>query len=151
MWNPKKYRLGFNPWGLGLFLLIMLPNFVWFVFPAPDDILQTKSVTPLIDAIAYVFQLIMAAALCAVINVTRDKPMKRKYQAGPAACVVLYFSGWLVYDAGAVNAAVILDLCLAPCGAFLILALAWKNAPALLAAVGFTVSHLISTVVNFIL
>lgn len=151
MWNPKNYRLGFDPWGLGLFLLIMLPNFVWFVFPVLDDILRTQSVTPLIDSITQVFQIIMAAALCAVINVTQDKPMKRRYRVGLAACVVLYFSGWLVYYTGTVNTAVILDLCLAPCGAFLIWALARKNAPALLAAAGFTVCHLISTVVNFIL
>ena len=151
MWNPKNYRLGFDPWGLGLFLLIMLPNFVWFVRPAPNDILRAESVTPLIDAIAQGFQIIMAAALCAVINVTRDKPMKRGYRAGTVVCVMLYFSGWAAYYAGITNAAVILDLCLAPCGAFLLLALAHKNAPALLAAAGFAACHLIFAVVNFIL
>ena len=151
MWNPKNYRLGFDLWGLGLFLLIMLPNFIWFVFPAPNDILQTESVTPLIDAIAQVFQIIMAAALCTVVNVTRDKPMKRRYRAGMAVCVVLYFSGWAAYYSGITNIAVILDLCLAPCWAFLFFALARRNVPALISGAAFTVCHLISTVVNFIL
>lgn len=92
MWNPKNYRLGFDLWGLWLFLLIMLSNFVWFVFPAPDDVLRAKSVTPLIDATAQVFQITMAAALCVVINITRDKPMKRGYRAGtepPVSCCIL--------------------------------------------------------------
>lgn len=40
MWNFKNYQLGFDPWGLALFLTIMLPNFVWFAFPAPNDMLR---------------------------------------------------------------------------------------------------------------
>ena len=151
MWNLKNYRPGFDPWGLGLFLLIMLPNFVWFFLPAPDDILRTESVTPLTDSIAQVFQIVVAASLCTVINITRDKPMKRGYLAGPSACVVLYFAGWAAYYAGITNAAVILDLCLAPCGAFLLFALARKNVLALISGAVFTVCHLIFTVINFIL
>lgn len=151
MWDPKNYRPGFDPWGLGLFLLIMLPNFIWFALPAPNDFLRTESVTPLIDAIAQVFQFIMAAALCAAVNVTRDKPMKRIFRVGTAICVVLYFSGWAVYYVGTAGASVILDLCLAPCGAFLLFSLARKNAPALISGAAFTVCHLIFAVINFIL
>ena len=150
MWNPKNYRPGFDPWSLGLFLLIMLPNLVWFALPTPNDILQTESATPLIDAIAQVFQIIMAAALCAVVNATRDMPMKRGYRAGIAACIVLYFSGWAAYYTGIADAAVVLDLCLTPCGAFLLWALARKNAPALVSGAAFTVCHLIFAIVNFI-
>lgn len=151
MWNLKHYRPGFDPWGLGLFLLIMLPNFAWFAMPAPDDVLRTESITPLTDAVAQVFQIIMAAALCAVINITQNKPMKRGYRVGIAICVALYFSGWAGYYAGIVSAAMILDLCLAPCGAFLLFSLARRNAPALVSGAAFTVCHLISTVINFIL
>lgn len=151
MWNRKNYKPGFDPWGLGLFLVVMLPNFVWFALPAPNDVLRGESVTPLPDAIAQALQAVLTAALCVVVNVTRDRPMKRGYLAGTAACVALYFAGWAAYYAGIANAAVILILCLAPCGAFLLFAWARKNAPALLAAAGFAVCHLISTIVNFIL
>ncbi len=47
----KQYRFGFDPWGLLLFLLVMLPNFIWFAVPAPDDILRVDSATPVVDAI----------------------------------------------------------------------------------------------------
>ena len=47
----KNYKLGFNIWGLLLFLIIMLPNFIWFAIPAPNDILRADSVTPTVDAI----------------------------------------------------------------------------------------------------
>lgn len=151
MLRLKNYKMGFDPWGLALFLSIMLPNIVWFVLPAPNDILRQESVTPLLDSVAQMFQIVMAAALCAVINVTRDKPMRRGYPASVAACVLLYFAGWVAYYAGIANSAVILDLCLAPCGAFLLFALAQKNALALIAVGGFTALHLLFALVNFVL
>lgn len=116
MWNVKNYRFGFDPWGLGLFLLVMLPNLIWFAVPAPNDILRAESVTPLLDAVGQVFQLAMAAALCGVRNIAQDQPMKRGNLAGTAACAALYLAGWTAYYAGIANAAVVLDLCLAPCG-----------------------------------
>ena len=151
MWDVKNYRLGFDPWGLALFLVIMLPNFVWSALPAPNDILRRESVTPLLDSAAQIFQVIMAAALCAVVNTARNRPVKRKHLTGLVGFVVLYFAGWAAYYAGIVNAAVILDLCLAPCGAFAAFALARKNAIALVPAGAFTVCHLIFALVNFIL
>lgn len=150
MWEIKNYRFEFDPWGLGLFLVIMLPNFMWFALPAPNDILRAESVTPLLDAVGQILQIVLAAALCGVVN-TAGGPMRRGLAAGAVLCVVLYFAGWAAYYAGFTNAAVVLTLCLAPCGAFLFHSAARKNAPALLAAGGFAACHLISTIVNFIL
>ena len=151
MLTPRHYKIGFDPWGLALFLAVMLPNFVWFALPAPNDILRNESVTPILDSAAQIFQVIIAAALCAVVNVTRDRPMRRGYRAGIAACVLLYFAGWAAYYAGITNAAVILDLCLAPCGAFLLFALARKNGIALMSAGMFTICHLIFAAANFLI
>ena len=151
MWGIKNYRFGFDPWGLGLFLLVMLPNFVWFALPAPGDILRAESVTPLLDGTGQVFQVALAAALCGVVNTARDRPVKRRWAAGAALCAALYFAGWIAYYGGSTGPAVLLTLCLAPCGAFLLFAWVRHNAPALLAAGGFAVCHLISTIVNFIL
>ncbi len=47
----KEYRFGFEVWGLVLFIGIMLPNFVWFAVPAPNDILRGESVTEIADII----------------------------------------------------------------------------------------------------
>lgn len=151
MWNIKNYRFGFDPWGLGLFLLIMLPNFVWVVLPAPNDILRAESVTPFLDAVGQVFQIVLAAALCGVVNLARGESVKRGLTAGVVLCLVLYLAGWAAYYARAAGTIVVLTLCLAPCGAFLFHSAARKNAPALLTAGGFAVCHLLSTTVNFIL
>lgn len=151
MWKLRNYRFGFDPWGLGLFLLIMLPNFVWFALPAPRDVLRQESVTPAVDAAAQVLQCAMAAALCALSNTAGGGPVKPISAAGVLSCAALYLAAWAAYYAGIVNAAVILTLCLVPCAALLLFSLARKNAPALLAAACFTLCHLIYAVINFIL
>ncbi len=69
----KPYRFGFDIWGLFLFLLVMLPNFIWFGIPVPNDVLRTESMTPITDTIASVCQVLMLACLCFVINERRGK------------------------------------------------------------------------------
>ena len=69
----KKYRFGFDIWGLALFLIIMIPNFIWFAVPAPNDILRTNSITEIPDRIASVCQVLMVIALCVLINEERNK------------------------------------------------------------------------------
>ena len=69
----KKYKFAFDPWGLLLFLLIMLPNLFWFAVPAANDVLRRESVTPVSDAVASVCQVLFAAALCAVVNKERER------------------------------------------------------------------------------
>ncbi len=64
----KKYTLGFEPWGLALFLLIMIPAVIWAAVPAPNDVLRMPSVTPRIGAIGSAFQALMVAAACFVRN-----------------------------------------------------------------------------------
>lgn len=48
----KKYKMSFEIWGLLLFLIIMLQNFIWFAIPAPNDILRANSITETIDTVA---------------------------------------------------------------------------------------------------
>ena len=69
----SRYRFGFNFWGLLLFLLVMLPNFIWFAVPAPNDILRTESVTPAVDILGSVFQVLTVACLCFVIHKERKQ------------------------------------------------------------------------------
>ncbi len=65
----KKYKLSFDIWGLLLFLIVMIPNFIWFAVPAPNDILRADSITGTIDTAASVCQVLMVAALCVFRNV----------------------------------------------------------------------------------
>ena len=146
----NKYKFGFDVWGLFLFLLVMLPNFIWFAVPAPNDVLRTESATPIIDAIASVCQVLTVACLCFVINQEKSKLRFSPLVIAAVVCVVIYYIGWVLYYSGIVNAWVVLLLTVPPCLAFILFAADRKNFLAVLFATGFAVCHLIFAIVNFI-
>lgn len=114
----KKYKLSFEIWGLLLFLIIMIPNFVWFAIPAPNDILRAKSITEIIDAVASVCQVLMVIALCIFRNKESKKLCATPFITISAGCCLLYFISWIVYYNGIVDAVVILGLTIPPCLAY---------------------------------
>ena len=146
----SKYRFGFDFSGLILFLLVMLPNFIWFAVPAQNDVLRAESATPIIDAIALVCQVLTVACLCFVINKERSKLRFSPLVIAAVICVVVYYLGWVLYYTGIASDWVILMLTIPPCLAFILFAADRKNIPAALFATVFVVCHLIFAIVNFI-
>ena len=146
----KKYRLGFDIWGLLLFLIIMLPNFIWFAVPAPNDVLRIKSITEIIDTIASVSQVLMVLSLCIFINKEQHKFCTAPLLAAVIICCLLYFASWISYYMGIVNHVVILGLTVFPCLSFMFFAVGRKNRIAVVPILIFTICHLIYGVVNFI-
>ena len=147
----QNYRFGFDFWGLLLFLLVMLPNFIWFAVPAPNDVLRTDSITPVVDIIASVCQVLTIACLCFLINEERGKLRFSPLVIAAVICVAIYYLGWALYYSGIANTWVILLLTLPPCLAFILFAIDRKNLPAMLFASVFAVGHLIFALVNFVL
>ncbi len=147
----KKYRIGFDIWGLILFILIMIPTVIWTVKPAPNDILRGESATGTIDMIGSVFQVIFVAAMCIFINKSSGKVRLSPLIAGVIFCAVLYFLGWILYYSGNVSTLTVILLTLPPCLAFIFYSLDRKNMIALVPAAIFTCCHLIYGGVNFIL
>ena len=147
----QNYRFGFDFWGLLLFLLVMLPNFIWCAVPAPNDVLRAESVTPVVDAIASVCQVLTVACLCCLINEARGKLRFSPLVIAAVICVAIYYLGWALYYSGIANTWVILLLTLPPCLSFILFAADRKNLPAVLFASVFAVGHLIFALVNFVL
>lgn len=147
----KKYRFSFDPWSLLLFLIIMIPNFIWFAHPAPNDILRTDSVTQMLDTVASVCQVVMLMTLCFIRNRECKKITISPFVITVIACCLLYITSWIVYYMGIANAVVILGLTLPPCLAFLFFAIDRKNKIAIIPILIFTICHLIYGVVNFII
>jgi len=145
-----RYRFGFDFWGLLLFLLVMLPNFIWFAVPAPNDILRTESVTPVVDVIASICQVLTVACLCFVIHNDRSKLRFSSLIIATIVCVAIYYIGWMLYYMTNVNHFVILLLTVPPCLAFIFFAADRKNLPSVLFATAFAVCHLVFAVVTFI-
>ena len=145
-----KYRFGFDVAGLILFLLVMAPTFIWLAVPAPNDVLRTESITPIVDIIGSVCQILFIACLCMIINKERSKLRFSPLVIASIVSVLMYYIGWILYYSGITNPWVILMLTLPPCLAFIFFSADRKNLPALLFATGFAVCHLIFAVVNFI-
>lgn len=146
----KNYRIGFDWIGLILFLVIMIPNFIWFVVPAPNDVLRAESVTGTIDSIASVFQVLMVASLCLVINRNNSESKVIGTTITVMACVVLYYICWFCYYQGNIQTAVLIGMTVFPCAAFLIYSYIRRNMIAAIFAGVFSVCHLIYAIVNFI-
>lgn len=147
----KNYRVGFDIWGLLLFLLVMIPNFIWFAVPAQNDVLRKESITPIIDGIGSVSQVVFIAAICILIRKDIDKIRFSKLIILSLAMVISYFMGWILYYNGIVNPFVIALLTIPPCMAFIIYTVDRKNIIATISAIIFTVCHVIYGVVNFII
>lgn len=149
MFGSYKFKIDF--WSIGLFLLMMLPNFLWFAFPAPNDVLRVTSSTPITDAIGSFLQISLIASLSCLAH--KDSKSLR-FSAGIIAtliCVITYCIGWVLYYKTITSPWVILMLTLPPCLAFLFYAIDRKNWIASLFGIGFTVCHVIFALVNFIL
>ena len=147
----KQYRFAFDFWGLLLFLLVMLPNLIWFAVPTPNDVLRADSVTPVVDVFASVCQVLTVACLCFLINEERGRLRLSPLVIAAVVCVAVYYLGWVLYYSGIANAWIILLLTLPPCLAFILFAADRKNLPAVLFASVFAVEHLIFAVVNFVI
>ena len=147
----KNYKLSFEIWGLLLFLIVMIPNFIWFAIPAPNDILRERSITETIDTVASVCQILMITALCIFRNREYRKRCVTPFIIMVAGCCFLYFLSWTVYYVGIVHVIVILGLTIPPCLAFLFFAIDRKNGIALIPILIFTICHLIYGVVNFVI
>ncbi len=147
----KKYKFGFDIWGLLLFLIIMIPNFIWFAIPAPNDVLRADSVTEILDTIASICQIIMVISLCIFVNRKSSKFRITSLIVVVIICCLLYYVSWIGYYAGMVNVFVILGLMLSPCLAFIFFAIDRKNIIAVVSISIFSICHLIYGVVNFII
>ena len=147
----KNYKFCFDIWGLVLFLIIMLPNFIWFAIPAPNDILRTDSVTPIVDAIGSFCQIFFIITLCILRRKSTPKIQVNPLIIIVIASVILYFTGWIFYYIGATNPLIILLLTIPPCSAFIFLAIDRKNIIALIPAIAFTISHITYAINKFII
>lgn len=147
----KNYKFCFDICGLVLFLIIMLPNFIWFAIPAPNDILRTDSVTPAVDAVGSLCQMFCIAAICIIKRKSIPKIQVNSLIIMVIASVLLYFTGWIFYYIGVTNLLIILLLTIPPCAAFIFFAIDRKNVIALIPAIGFSICHITYAVVNYII
>lgn len=147
----KSYKIGFDIGAIIIFMIVMLPNFIWFGIPASNDILRAESVTETVDTIASIFQVIMIACMCMLVNKDANKLSLTLAVKGVILCILIYFVCWIAYYTGVTNAVVILGLTLPPCIVFVLYGIDRKNYIAFVPALAFLICHLIYALVNYIM
>lgn len=146
----KKYKLEPDIGGICLFLFIMIPNFIWFSFPAPNDLLRKIPAKAVWDSVSSVCQIWMLVTLCAFKNRDVERLRFTGRIAAVAACCSLYFICWLIYYSGTASVLVLLGLSITPCTAFMLFAMEKKNDLAIIPAAAFTIFHLMGGISRFI-
>lgn len=133
--------------GLVLFLLIMIPNLIWFACPAPDDVLRHTTDHKILDSIMSVTQIAMVVSLCISGKQTKQNSWQR--YATILLFVLLYYGFWLLYYQATTNAMILWGLTIFPCLAFLLLARAEESKLALFLTILFTICHMVNTFLSF--
>lgn len=144
----KKYKFGFDLYALLLFLIIMIPNFIWFAIPAKIDILRSPSRTPIIDTIGSIFQILMLASL---ICLKRNYQFKNKplLLLSSILFIILYYISWILYYLTFKQDRVIIALTICPCLTFMLFALYRKNYVSSIFLIFFTICHIMFLFLNF--
>lgn len=145
----KKYKFGFDVSGFILFLFVMIPNFIRFAFPAPNDVLRVESVTKTTDMIGSLFQVLMIVSLCTLINMNRAKLKVSLWIIGVFSLVVLCYTFGLLYYMGNTNIYTTLGLTVFPCIVFLFYSIDRKNIIALFLTMAYLACPLTYAIVNF--
>lgn len=146
----QNYKLGFDPGALLLLGVLILPTVLWTPLVYGYDPL-TQTATPELDTVAAIMLGLTIVTLCLASN-RQEKKHSRKnaLTLAVAGCCVAYYAIWTaLYLLPVSGAGVVLGLCLLPCAALLLYCLERKNWPAVVPATIFLLTHLISSVVNF--
>lgn len=142
MYKIKNYRPCFDSWAYALFVLVMLPNVIWFALPERSyDVLRAQNVLPAADAVASIARVLIIVCLCFLKNTGTPPIRLRALTYVCALCVLAYYVMWALYFRGITAAVIVWGLCVFPCAAFILFSLDRKNLPALVFALVFTVCH----------
>lgn len=145
--NPYHFR--FDLWAMLLFLAVMSANIIWFCCPMDNDPFRIESVTPALDGIASVAQILMIGALVFLWRNNAPKKLPQAWKVITISCVVIYLGAWGCYYRGVTNFPLILLMTIMPCFAFAAFSIGRKNWLALCCCTLFFICHLISVWVNF--
>lgn len=147
----KKYKFGIDTWAIWIIAVIMLPNIIWALSDLPDDILKRETLTPSLDNVMTISQVLMILALCLIRNKeTKSLSMMNSLPAISVAMCMLYYSAWIFYFSGGTDGFILTALCVTPCVALILYCLFRKNVPAMFLTLVFSVLHILRTVLNFI-
>jgi hypothetical protein len=148
----KNYTIGFSVRGCLSFILILIPNIIWVVFPPAHDVLLANNAPFLVlDIISDVCRWATTFLLVLLVHKSREEtPLTKKTLLAAAACLIGYYTSWMLYFTGNVNPwLLVLGLCVLPSLFFVFIAIRLKNYPALVPIIIFAIVHIITASINY--
>ena len=149
--NPNNYEMGFSIYGIIIYLLLMLPNIVWQIFPPINNLLLIDTVSyPILDIFEWIFRILIILFLIFLIN--KDKTKNKTSYIGVAiAFLAIYYITWLLYYFGIVNPwIIILGMGITPVFYFSFAGLWLRNYLLLIPSLIFGIVHMIISILSYL-
>lgn len=149
----KNYKIGFSAKGCVSFLLVMIPNIIWAIWPPANDILASnKAANPVYDVILNVCRWAIVVLLVFLINKAENENKRASVPIYVSAiCLIGYYIAWGLYYAGNTSPWLfVIGLAVLPSLFFIFMGLWLKNHLALLPSLIFAIIHITVTFTNFI-
>lgn len=143
-----NYYLGFSWKGLIVFLLPMIPNIFYFMFPAPEGTGIIANNHMILDVLEHGCQAIFIFMLIFVISKQTYK-IQSSYTIGMAMLLIFYFALWILYFTGKANLIILLGMAIVPVIYFIVAEIWLNNYLAIIPTVLFGLLHVIITYINY--
>lgn len=149
----KKYKIGFSIKGLIEFLLVMVPNIIWEIYPPANDVLSTNSSSiAAVNIVMSISQWIMMALLILLRRTAVDSKVADKMcVSASAVCLGIYYVCWICYYLEVVSPLMLLGMAVLPCCFFSLFILWQKIYIVLIPTAIFSALHIGVTCINFVL
>ena len=146
--NLMNYYLGFSMKGLIIFLLPMIPNIFYFLFPAPEVTGNIANNHIILDVLEHGSQAIFIFMLIFVISKQTSR-IQSPYTTGMAILLIFYFALWILYFTGKANLIILLGMAILPVAYFILAEIWLNNYLAIIPTVLFGIVHVIITYINY--
>ena len=143
-----NYYFGFSWKGLIVFLLPMIPNIFYFLFPAPEGAGNIANNHMILDVLEHGSQAIFIFMLIFVISKQTSK-IQSPYTVGMAILLLFYFVLWILYFTGKANLIILLGMAILPVVYFILAEIWLYNYLAIIPTVLFGIVHVIITYINY--
>jgi hypothetical protein len=144
----NRYKIAFSIKGLIAFLIPMLPNFIWMIFPGINDSLSSnQSNYQILNILMVISQWSMIICIC--LLETREVIKKNSlYPILCLLCMSVYYVSWVLCYFDLENSLILMAMAIFPTTYFILYTKWQKNYIALVPAMVFALLHITITFFN---
>lgn len=150
--NKPKYEIALSVPGLVLLLLLNLPDVIWILHPAENDVLISKPAFLPLDILAIIFVICFNALICIIANRSVEPfSFKSPYIIMIVFLMIGYYVLWGLYYNLVRGPALVFGMDLLPCLICGLFVIDRKNYAALPPLLLFTIGHLVASLANIVI